>query len=218
MTGMPILAIGADPEWRARMRRLFQVRAEISWLGAYASGEARPGLAYPPALLLLDGDDARIERQRRRPKLPAPPRLYFFRHPHLASLQACLGADARGCLDKQVSAAAVLRAVTAAESGLFVMSPRLLLELLKERGDHVDAELPEPAVGERWFGLTERQRQIVDCVAAGLSNKDIARRLNISPETVKTHLHHVFEREGVHGRMALLADVRRTGNGNARPV
>lgn len=30
-----------------------------------------------------------------------------------------------------------------------------------------------------------------------------------------TNLHHVFEREGVHGRMALLADVRRTGNGNA---
>lgn len=211
MTGMPILAIGADPVWRTRMRRLFQVRAEVQWLGAYASGEARPGLGQPAALLLLDGDDALIERQRRRPRLPAPPRLYFFRHPHLAALHTCLVADARGCLDKQVSADAVLRAVTAAESGLFVMSPSLLLELLKERGAHADTELANTVVDERWFGLTERQRQIVECVAAGLSNKDIARKLNISPETVKTHLHHVFEREGVHGRMALLADARRNG-------
>ena len=38
-----------------------------------------------------------------------------------------------------------------------------------------------------------------------MSNKQIARQLGISPETVKTHLHHIFEREGIHGRIALLA-------------
>ena len=53
--------------------------------------------------------------------------------------------------------------------------------------------------------LTVRQREIVRWAARGMSNKQIARQLGISPETVKTHLHHVFEREGVHGRMALLA-------------
>jgi DNA-binding CsgD family transcriptional regulator len=41
-----------------------------------------------------------------------------------------------------------------------------------------------------------------------MSNKQIARRLGISPETVKTHLHHVFEREGISGRVALLATHR----------
>ena len=56
-----------------------------------------------------------------------------------------------------------------------------------------------------WSTLTERQREIVRWAARGMSNKQIARQLGISPETVKTHLHHVFEREGVHGRMALLA-------------
>jgi DNA-binding CsgD family transcriptional regulator len=38
-----------------------------------------------------------------------------------------------------------------------------------------------------------------------MSNKQIARKLQISPETVKTHLQHAFQRGGVHNRMALVA-------------
>lgn len=212
MAAMPILAVGADPAWRARMRRLFSLRAELRWLGSYACGESRPASREPPALLLLDGDDARIERERRRPNLPAPVRLYFFRHPDAAALQACLRSGARGCLDKQLSPDGVLRAVAAAGSGLFVMAPSLLVEILRDANPatapDADAAVTDTR-GPRWYGLTERQRQIVDCVAAGLSNKEIAKQLQISPETVKTHLQHVFEHEGVHGRMALLAAVQR---------
>jgi DNA-binding NarL/FixJ family response regulator len=210
MAAMPILAVGADPVWRARMRRLFALRAELRWLGGYACGESRPAGREPPALLLLDGDDARIARERRRPNLPAPVRLYFFRHPDAVALQECLRVGARGCLDKRVSADAALRAVSAASSGLFVMAPALLLDVLQAGGPAMDGNGGSPdAHGARWYGLTERQRQIVDCVADGLSNKEIARRLQISPETVKTHLQHVFEHEGVHGRMALLAAIQR---------
>lgn len=209
MSAMPVLALGADPAWRARMLRLFSLRADLRWLGSYTCGESRPASRDLPALLLLDGDDARIERERRRPNLPAPARLYFFRNPNLAALQDCLRGGALGCLDKRLSADGVLRAVSAAGSGLFVMAPSLLVEILR------DAKAPGADAaatglhGPRWYGLTERQRQIVDCVAAGLSNKEIARRLQISPETVKTHLQNVFEHEGVHGRMALLAAVQR---------
>ena len=212
MSAMPLLAVGADPAWRARMRRLFSLRAELRWLGSYACGESRPSSHELPALLLLDGDDVRIERECRRPNSPAPGRLYVFRHPDAAALQACLRAGARGCLDKQLSADGVLRAVAAAGSGLFVLAPALLVEILRDTHPEHAVDLGGAATGmhgPRWYGLTERQRQIVDCVAAGLSNKEIARCLQISPETVKTHLQHVFEHEGVHGRMALLAAVQR---------
>ena len=212
MAAMPILAVGADPAWRARMRRLFALRAGLQWLGSYACGETRRDSRDLPALLLLDGDDPRIERERRRPNLPAPLRLYFFRTPDALVLQACLKRGAHGCLDKQLSADAVLRAVAAAGSGLFVMAPSLLVDVLRASGTvlaDADADTDAaPPHGPRWHGLTERQRQIVDGVAAGLSNKEIARRLQISPETVKTHLKHIFEHEGVHGRMALLAAVQ----------
>jgi DNA-binding CsgD family transcriptional regulator len=43
--------------------------------------------------------------------------------------------------------------------------------------------------------------------------------MGISPETVKTHLHHIYEREGVHGRVALLASHHLdNGDGHALPI
>ena len=203
MAAMPVLVIGFDPVWRARMQRLLATRGELDWLGAYAPAQPRRDGRSAPALLLLDGDDPLIDRERRRPLLPAPRRLYFYRNPNIAALQHCIATEANACLDKQSPPEVVLRALAAAESGLFVVAPSLLLEALHDGGD---VPVPEPAEPRGdWSGLTERQREIVRWAARGMSNKQIARQLGISPETVKTHLHHVFEREGVHGRVALLA-------------
>src|SRR5688500_17673649 len=67
MAAMPVLAIGFDPVWRARMQRLLATRGELDWLGAYAPKQPRRSGHSVPALLLLDGDDPLIERERRRP-------------------------------------------------------------------------------------------------------------------------------------------------------
>ena len=203
MAAMPVLVIGLDPVWRSRMQRLLATRGELDWLGAYAPAQPRRDGRSAPALLLLDGDDPLIDRERRRPLLPAPRRLYFYRNPNIAALQHCISTEANACLDKQSPPEVVMRALVAAESGLFVVAPSLLLAALHEGGD---VPMPDPAEPRGdWSGLTERQREIVRWAARGMSNKQIARQHGISPETVKTHLHHVFEREGVHGRVALLA-------------
>lgn len=65
-------------------------------------------------------------------------------------------------------------------------------------------------------GLTARQRQIAELAAAGLSNKQIAERLFLSPCTVGYHLYQVFPKPGVTSRAALrdaLADLPQA-NGN----
>jgi DNA-binding NarL/FixJ family response regulator len=201
MAAMPVLVIGIDPQWRARMQRLLAARGELQWLGAYAPAQHRPGGREPPALLLLDGDDPLIERERRRPLLPAPRRLYFYRQPSVATLLHCIASRAHACLDKRAAPEAVVHAMHAAETGLFVTAPSLLLQALNGNAELVGQRAP---AGD-WSTLTQRQREIVRWAARGMSNKQIARQLGISPETVKTHLHHVFERHGVHGRMALLA-------------
>jgi DNA-binding NarL/FixJ family response regulator len=204
MTAMPVLVIGSDPAWRARVQRLLGSRQDLEWLGAYAPAEPRIGRPGPPALLLLDGDDPLVERARRKPSQPAPRRLYFYRQPDVAALQHCIDVAAHACLAKQAPADTVLRAVDAAAAGLFVAPPGLLPAALREvRGAPVPRPRAEPP-GD-WSGLTGRQREIVAWAARGMSNKQIARQLGISPETVKTHLRHVFEREGVHGRVALLS-------------
>lgn len=198
MSALPLLVIGPDPAWRSRMQGLLAARGEFEWLGAYAPAQPRPDHAGLPALLLLDGDDRSSDRRPRRPWLPAPRRLYFYRRPDAAALLRCIAARASACLGKSAPPELTLRAIRAAGADLFVTMPGLLQDV---RG--ADAPAP-PAVAAAPSPLTGRQREIVRWAVRGLSNKQIARQLGISPETVKTHLHHVFERRGVHNRVALL--------------
>lgn len=209
MGPIPTLAIGVDGEWRSRMRRLLAARQEVKWLGAYAPAQPRRGIWERPALLLLDGDDPVRERPCRDPRVPAPHRLYFYRQPDLAGLNHCIAVRASACLDKCASSELLLNALPAAESGLFVVAPVLLLRALRTpvRALEDDAAMP----------LTSRQREIMHWAARGMSNKQIARQLGISPETVKSHLQDAFQRRGVSGRMALLATMQ-PDSGESGPV
>ena len=56
--------------------------------------------------------------------------------------------------------------------------------------------------------LTERERQITRLVSEGLSNKEIARQLNVADGTIKVHLHHIFEKLSIKRRTALAALAR----------
>ncbi len=57
---------------------------------------------------------------------------------------------------------------------------------------------------QRAASLTGREREVVRMIAAGLRNRDIGERLSISENTVKVHLHNIYEKLGVEGRMELL--------------
>ena len=68
-------------------------------------------------------------------------------------------------------------------------------------------QAPAPAnhaAAERAASLTGREREVVRMIAAGLRNRDIGERLSISENTVKVHLHNIYEKLGVEGRMELL--------------
>jgi DNA-binding CsgD family transcriptional regulator len=79
----------------------------------------------------------------------------------------------------------------------------LLLEPMRE------AALDEKSALERW-PLTQREREVAALVIRGLSNEKIARDIGVSPETVKTHVHNIFEKSGTHSRAEFLAAVLRT--------
>ena len=61
-----------------------------------------------------------------------------------------------------------------------------------------------PAADDRAAALTVREREVVRMIASGLRNRDIGERLSISENTVKVHLHNIYEKLGVEGRMELL--------------
>ena len=62
-----------------------------------------------------------------------------------------------------------------------------------------------------WDGLTPMERQVADLAVAGLTNAQIAERLFIGRETVKTHLSNAYAKVGVANRTQLVADAARRG-------
>ncbi|KQY50520.1 response regulator transcription factor [Lysobacter sp. Root494] len=196
MAGLPVLAFGRDRRWAAHLQRVLSLHGDVEWCGVFTAETFPTAAGGRRAIWLIDGDDLRS------PRLPlgdAPAKVYCFRHPDVASLRTCARLAASGCLEKLASPDVLLRALRAVEAGLFAVDTSLLTRALA-------AERRAPAPVDNNLGhLTDRQREIVHWAAMGMSNKQIGRRLGISPETVKSHLHQVFEREGISGRVALLA-------------
>lgn len=203
MTSIPTLAIGADAAWRSRIESLCAAHRSVEWLGAFAPGEARATARVAASLLLVDGDDAASRRRRRRPARPTDRLLIFYRRPDVDCLLRSIRARAHGCLPKGASAAVLRQAVRCAAAGLFVAEHVAMGPARRTGG--CDARATSQAMP-----LTPRQRQIADLASIGMSNKEIARALGLSPETVKSHLHHAFRDWHVTGRMGLLAAMANT--------
>jgi two-component system NarL family response regulator len=60
--------------------------------------------------------------------------------------------------------------------------------------------------------LTQRERQVIDLIAEGLANKDIAARLHIAVHTVKSHVHNVLEKLALHSRLEVAVFSRSRGD------
>jgi DNA-binding NarL/FixJ family response regulator len=124
------------------------------------------------------------------------------------SALSALRAGARGYISKEVDPAALATAVRAVAAGHVLLGPQVAEALL--------AQAPGAGVtgsGERQAGprLTAREREVLDLIAAGRSNREIARALTLAEKTVKTHVSNVLMKLGVADRtQAALWAVRHT--------
>lgn len=117
-----------------------------------------------------------------------------------------------GYVLKDASAIELLRVIRAVASGEAVCPPCFSQAIFRYAAQHL-ASIPEMTVlkaGE----LSRREQQLVELVRFGLTNKEIASRLNLSEFTVKNHLHRIFCKIGVHDRMTMVD--RCQGNSEAR--
>jgi DNA-binding NarL/FixJ family response regulator len=69
--------------------------------------------------------------------------------------------------------------------------------------------------------MTKRERDVIDLIAEGLSNKEIAQQLNIATYTVKSHVHNILEKLALHTRLQVASYAHtlksRSGNGSLHP-
>ena len=99
----------------------------------------------------------------------------------------------------KVAAAEVIDAIRGVVAGRAVCPPELCLSLFRAAAEK-RPHLPSAQV-KLEFGLTRRQQQLVPLIAQGLTNKEIGSYLNISEQTVKSHIHTILRRIGATDRL-----------------
>ena len=112
-----------------------------------------------------------------------------------------LRAGASGFLLKETRPLDLLRAIEIVAAGEALLAPSITRRLIAEFAARRDPAVPPPALAE----LTDREREITQLVAEGLTNSEIAGRLVISPLTAKTHVSNVLRKLGCRDRAALVA-------------
>ncbi|TCJ20755.1 response regulator transcription factor [Rubrobacter taiwanensis] len=117
-------------------------------------------------------------------------------------------AGAAGVLHKSSSLEEILDALRRLLAGETLMPPNEVAELVRLAGRRRDQEYEARLAIRR---LTPREREVLQVLAEGLSNREIARRLHITVETERTHMVHILEKLGVHSRLEALVFAVRHG-------
>lgn len=126
------------------------------------------------------------------------------------SVFAAMRAGARGYLLKGADRAEIGQALDTVSRGGIVFSSGIAARVLAFFAGRDTASLvPFPA-------LTDREREILDLVARGLTNAEIASRLVLSPKTVRNHVSNVFAKLAVATRAEAVAQARDAGLGGSR--
>lgn len=184
---------------------------DLAVVGEAASGEEAVALAIRlvPDVVLMDvrlgpGIDG-LEATRRIAALGLPTRVLILSlHDMPAYVREALGAGAAGYVLKDASIAELRGAVSQVMAGQSVMPLGLINAALRqtERAVH-----PADALA----ALTSRERQVLVLVAEGLTNKEIARQLSVSPATIKAHVERIIAKLGVSDRTQAAVLVARAG-------
>jgi DNA-binding NarL/FixJ family response regulator len=116
-----------------------------------------------------------------------------------ADLYESIKAGASGYLLKEISTEEVAEAIRSVHAGHSRISPAMASKLLTEfqamtKRTEDRQQLPPPR-------LTERELEVLKLVARGLNNRDIAKELYISENTVKNHIRNILEKLQLHSRM-----------------
>lgn len=126
------------------------------------------------------------------------------------SILTCAKAGITGYVSRDASLEQLICTVQGVANGELYCPRKITASLfhkLKSLSDSVEVEAKtatEQPVESKISLLTQRERQIIQLITEGLSNKQIARQLMIEVSTVKNHVHNILSKMDVHSRMQLI--------------
>jgi two-component system nitrate/nitrite response regulator NarL len=192
-----VLIVGDDPLARSGLAGLVAGQAGLAVVGQSAHAAPAPDAADADVLLWDLGPGTLESWRPPEGDLPRPVVL-LLNDPRQAA--EALAAGARGVLSRDVEASRLSAALRAAVLGLVVVEEAFASSLARPRPR---AELSEP--------LTPREREVLDLLVEGLSNKGIAARLGISEHTAKFHVNAILGKLGAQSRSEAIVQGARLG-------
>ena len=204
--GRPIRVMIADDHalFRHGLKIVLDAESDLEVVAEASDGEeavSRAEEATPNIILMdvrmpkLSGIDAAA---RLKQSLPASKVVMLTVSDDEQDLFEAIKAGASGYLLKEIEPAEVARAIRQIHAGQSLLSPSMASKLLTEfatmtkRAEERSFEAPR---------LTEREMEVLKLVAQGLSNREIAKQLYISENTVKNHIRNILEKLHLHSRM-----------------
>jgi len=111
-------------------------------------------------------------------------------------IMTCIEAGAAGYVLKEASFEYLVESIRLVQQGESFCSPRMAASLFSRVAELVREKIPESAVQ-----LTPREIEVINKIADGLSNKEIAEKLFIEEQTVKNHIHNILDKLQLHNRL-----------------
>ena len=207
LTGEPIRVLVVDDHalFRRGLEMVLEQEPDIDVVGEASDGAEAVAKAMDttPDIVLMDvrmprrgGIDACMSI---KDAVPSAKIIMLTISDEEADLYDAIKAGAMGYLLKEISIEEVATAIRAVHGGQSLISPSMASKLLSEFASMIKRsderpQLPAPR-------LTEREMEVLRLVAKGLNNRDIAKQLFISENTVKNHIRNILEKLQLHSRM-----------------
>jgi DNA-binding NarL/FixJ family response regulator len=163
--------------------------------------------APPPQVLLLDvglrdQDSLRVAATLRQ-EHPGAKIIVMDLLPVNEEIMEYVNAGVSGFVLKDATFDEFVATIRAVAAGKNVLPPRMTESLFSQIAREADGQ--ERAHVLEDVRMTRREREVIDLIGEGLSNKEIAQRLNIATHTVKSHVRNVMEKLALHTRLQIAA-------------
>ena len=201
---------------RLGLRKALESIARVTVVAEAADGNTAVSVAIElqPDLVLMDiglpGKDGIQATKAIKDALSAKV-IMITSHDNEEDIFAALSAGAEAYCLKDISTAQLANAIYSVIDGALWLDPGIAKTVLKQIELGRTRALSASAPRGDTFGLSERENQVLNLLVEGLSNQQIGERLFLSPDTIKTHLCHIFDKLRVSGRTQAAIKAVRSG-------